>query len=99
MVGLGVRRGDSTARRPSETRAAALLEITLTEYGKSSRLLLAHGRWVDAVPKIANPRNHRGADTDANTRGFIYKLKLGSKYTRHSGAGTWTRTLRGVAAL
>ena len=42
------------------------------------------------VPKIANPRNHQGADTDANTRGFIYKLELGSKYTRHSGAGTWT---------
>ena len=26
------------------------------------------------VPKIANLRNHREADTDANTRGFIYKL-------------------------
>ena len=36
------------------------------------------------VPKIANPRNHQGADTDANTRGLIYKLELGSKYTRHS---------------
>ena len=43
------------------------------------------------MPKIVNPRNHQGADTDANTRGFIYKLELGSKYTRHSGAGTWTR--------
>ena len=42
------------------------------------------------VPKIANPRNHREADTDANTRGFIYKLELVSKYTRQSGAGTWT---------
>ena len=42
------------------------------------------------MPKIANPRNHQGADTDANTRGFIYKLELGSKCTRHSGAGTWT---------
>ena len=42
------------------------------------------------VPKIANPRNHREADTDANTRGFIYKLELVSKYTRHSRAGTWT---------
>ena len=41
-------------------------------------------------PKIANPRNHREADTDANTQGFIYKLELVSKYTRHSGAGTWT---------
>ena len=40
------------------------------------------------VPKIANPRNHREADTDANTRGFIYKLELVSMYTRHSGAGT-----------
>ena len=39
-------------------------------------------------PKIANPRNHREADTDANTRGFIYKLELVSMYTRHSGAGT-----------
>ncbi|XP_077717927.1 uncharacterized protein LOC144292091 isoform X3 [Canis aureus] len=42
------------------------------------------------VPKIANPRNHQEADTDANTRGLIYTLELGSKYTRHSGAGTWT---------
>ena len=42
------------------------------------------------VPKIANPRNHQGAHTDANTGGLIYKLELGSKYTRHSGAGTWT---------
>ena len=48
------------------------------------------------VPKIVNPRNHREADTDANTRGFIYKLELVSKYTRHSGAGTWT--LRWVLA-
>ena len=52
------------------------------------------------VPKIANTRNHQGADTDANTRGFIYKLQHGSKYTRHCGAGTWTPRLRGdVAAL
>ena len=51
------------------------------------------------VPKIAHRRNHQGADTDANTRVFftnlfvnlfIYKLELGSKCTRHSGAGTWT---------
>ena len=48
------------------------------------------------LPKIANPRNHREADTNANTRGFIYKLELVSKYTRHSGAGTWT--LRWVLA-
>ena len=33
------------------------------------------------MPKVVNPRNHQGADTDANTRGFIYKLKLESKYT------------------
>ena len=45
---------------------------------------------VSVVPKIANPRNHQEADTDANTRGLIYTLELGSKYTRHSGAGTWT---------
>ena len=51
------------------------------------------------VPKIANPRNPRGADTDANSRGLIYKLELGSKCTRHSGAGTWTPRLRSVAAL
>ena len=33
------------------------------------------------VPKIANLRNHREADSDANTRGTIYKLNLLSKYT------------------
>ena len=42
------------------------------------------------VPKIANPRNHQGAYTEASARGFISKLQLGSKYTGHSGAGTWT---------
>ena len=42
------------------------------------------------VPKIVNPRNHQGADTDASAQGFICKLEVGSKYTRHSGAGTWT---------
>ena len=41
------------------------------------------------VPKIANPRNHGEADTDSNTRAFIYKLELVSKYTQQSGAGTW----------
>ncbi|XP_077706369.1 uncharacterized protein LOC144285016 isoform X2 [Canis aureus] len=46
--------------------------------------------YTDVVPKIVNPRNHQGADTDASTQGFIYKLELGSKYTRHSRAGTWT---------
>ena len=35
------------------------------------------------MPKIANPRNHQEADTDANTGGFIYKLEFGSKYNRH----------------
>ena len=49
------------------------------------------------VPKIANLRNHQEADTDANTRGFIYKLELVSMYARHSGAGTWTQ--RWVLAL
>ena len=43
----------------------------------------------DCLPKIGNLRNHREADTDANTRGFIYKLELVSQHTRHSGAGTW----------
>ena len=42
------------------------------------------------VPKIANMRNHREVDTNANTRGLIYKIELVSKYTRHSRAGTWT---------
>ena len=42
------------------------------------------------MPKIVNPRNHYGADTDANTQGLISKLELASKYTRHSRAGTWT---------
>ena len=42
------------------------------------------------VPKIVYPKNHGEAHTEANTRGFIYKLELVSKYTRHSGAGTWT---------
>ena len=42
------------------------------------------------VPKIVNPRNHQGADTDASTLGFINRLELGSKCTRHSGAGTLT---------
>ena len=42
------------------------------------------------VSKIANRKNHQAADTHASTQGFIYKLELGSKYTRHSGAGTWT---------
>ena len=50
----------------------------------------------NVVLKIANPRNHQGADTDASTRGFISKLELWSKYTHHSGAGTWT--LRWVTA-
>ena len=31
------------------------------------------------MPKITYPRNHQGADTNANTREFIYKLELGSK--------------------
>ena len=51
------------------------------------------------VPKIANPRNHQGAHTDANTRGFIYKLKLGSKYTPYSRAEAWTPRLRSTAGL
>ena len=42
------------------------------------------------VPKIANLRNHREADSDENTRGFTYKLELVSNYTRQSGAGSWT---------
>ena len=44
----------------------------------------------NVVSKIANLRNHQGADTDASTQGLINKLKLGSKYTHHSRAGTWT---------
>ena len=34
------------------------------------------------VPKIANPRNLREANSDANTRGFIYHLELVSKCTQ-----------------
>ena len=45
---------------------------------------------LNVVPKIANPRNHQGADTDASTWGFISKLELGPKCTQHRGAGTWT---------
>ena len=45
---------------------------------------------VSVVPKIANPRNHQGANTDANTREFIYKLQLGSKCAPQGGAGTGT---------
>ena len=48
------------------------------------------------VPKIANPRNHQGANTNASTRGFIRKLEFGPKYPRHGGAGAWTP--RGVPA-
>ena len=51
------------------------------------------------VPKVANLRNHQGAHTDANSQGFLYKLELGFKCTRHRGIGTWTPRLRGVAAL
>ena len=51
------------------------------------------------VPKIANPRNHQGADTNANSRGSLYNLELGSKFTRYIGAGSWTPRLRGEAAL
>ena len=38
----------------------------------------------NVMPLISNPRDHQEADTDANTRGCICKLKLGPKYTRHS---------------
>ena len=40
---------------------------------KQSHNLLAHG----VVPKMENPRNHQGANTDANTRGFITGSSLG----------------------
>ena len=56
----------------------------------SELLLVLFFLYQTVVPKIANPRNHRDVDSDANTRGFIYKLELVSKYTRQSGAGTWT---------
>ena len=42
------------------------------------------------MTKIVNLRNHYGADIDANPQGLISKLEPASKYTRHSGAGTWT---------
>ena len=33
-------------------------------------------------PKIANLRNHQGADTDASTRGFISKLVYATQRSR-----------------
>ena len=42
---------------------------------------------LTVVPKFANPRNLREADTDANTRGFIYHLELVSKCTQHAEHG------------
>ena len=59
----------------------------------------ACGAVACVVPKVANLRNHQGAHTDANSQGFLYKLELGFKCTRHRGIGTWTPRLRGVAAL
>lgn len=53
----------------------------------------------NVMPLISNLRDHQGADTEANAGGFICKLELGPKYTRHSRAGTWTPRLRGVAVL
>ena len=43
------------------------------------------------VPKIANPKNHGEAHTEANTRGFIYKLELVSKYTDNAEQGLRSR--------
>ena len=36
---------------------------------------------VSVMAKNANPRNHQGANTDVITRGFIYKLEIGSVYS------------------
>ena len=55
-----------------------------------SKFLLVLFLSQTVVPMIANMRNHQEADSNANTRGIIYKLDLVSKYTQHSRAGTWT---------
>ena len=44
------------------------------------------------MPKIANPGNDQGANRHAGARGFIYKLQLGSKYTRHREQGLGPRS-------
>ena len=43
------------------------------------------------VPKIVNLKNHGEAHTEANTRGFIYKLELVSKYTDNAEQGLRSR--------
>ena len=56
-----------------------------------SKFLLVLFLSQTVVPMIVNMRNHQEADSDANTRGIIYKLDLVSKYTQHCRSGTWTR--------
>ena len=41
-------------------------------------VVISYTTFINVMPKIVNPRNHQGADNDANTRGLIYKLELGS---------------------
>ena len=59
--------------------------------GKEATVIRAKGT---VVPKSANPRNHRGADPDANTRGFITSSSLGPSAPDAAEQGP-----RGVAAL
>ena len=88
--------GASTEEPPSPRVSAASLRTLRSLYLRPSFFWFCFLSQT-VVPKIANPRNHQEADTDANTRGFIYKLELVSMYTRHSGSGTWTQ--RWVLAL
>ena len=87
--------GASTEEPPSPRVSAASLRILRSLYLRPSFFWFVFLSQT-VVPKIANLRNLREANTDANTRGFIYKLELVSKYTQQSGAGTWT--LRWVLA-
>ena len=84
--------GASREESPSPRVSAASLRTLCSLYLRPSFFCLFVFFFLSqtVVPKIANLRNHQEADTDANTRGFIYKLELVSKYTRQSGAGTWT---------
>ena len=82
--------GASTEEPQSPRVSAASLRTLCSLYLRPSFFCLFFFLSQTVVPKIANLRNHREANTNANTRGFIYKLELVSKYTRQSGAGTWT---------
>ena len=73
--------GAFTEELPSPRVSAASLRTLCSLYLRPSFFCLFVFLSQTVVPKIANPRNLREANTDANTRGFIYKLELVSKYT------------------